>query len=1021
MVYYWRIPSRFLAVLRILILISVVLAMTGLTIKLPTRSGTVIVVADRSRSMPPDSDISAKQAINLLLNHIGNEDRLGIVSFGMFPFTERVPTGSLAGEFNEFHNTENLDASNLHDAIDHALSLIPPTEKSRLLIISDGRWTGDAPDQLISRLVQRGIPVDYRLIERSHVGDVAILDIDAPEKVLPGEVFKVIGTVYIPAAQNIEYELMCNGVKAASGIRSMDAGTNQIEFMLKAGTPGTMQCDLKVTSIIEKDDKNDDDKKDDKKSNGVNNINLKEDATNAKDSTDSKGSTESTGTQIRYKGTLAKDPVPENNFGRKLIGVEGDKPLLVLVPQVVSGSGGVVSGSKFAEVLRNAALNVEVSDGIGISWSLATLSRYSGIIFDNVSAPQIGSRSMELIREWVKETGTGLMFTGGKNAYALGGYYKSPFDPIMPVSMEVRKEHRKLAVAVAVLMDCSGSMGMTVPGGKIKMELADAGAAEVLNILTPMDEVAVFTCDTGVQTIIPLKLNTNPRDDIRRILSVGPGGGGIFVYVGLKAVTAELARATAQTKHVILFTDAADTEEPKEYVTLLTACREVGITCSVIALGTQIDADADLCKDIAKVGGGNIYFTEKPEELPLLFAQDTFTISRSTFLEDDTAFHFSGGMLTLSSIMFNNPLTLGGYNLCYLKDKAVLSAVTDDEYNAPIIASWQVGLGRVLCYMGQVDGKFTGAIANWDNYNLMLSSLGRWTAGKTNLLPNNMMLTQTIDNGSCKIKLHLDPESENVIAITPEVTILIQKPEGMTESRRVQLKWLEPDLLGTTIPLAGDEIIQATLLLEDNGGIKTFSLPPICIPNSPEFRPPDISRNAGEMLRQLAAATGGVERIELPRIWRDIPKSPRFFDLSPWLIYFAICGIIVEIFQRRTGWITSWAKRILAGLKNRKLLREKYISNKTKTEFENNDNNVSAEQGKLLSFFQRFKLRKKSREIIKLENSNYSSSLETQQTVNDSVSEQTNQLQDQSESSQYGDVVDAINKAKKASKPRIKK
>jgi hypothetical protein len=966
---------------------------------MPTRSGTVVVIADRSRSMPAESDITELHAINLLLNHIGKSNRLGVVSFGMLPFPERVPTEFSTVELNQFKYAGSTDASNLHDAIEHALKLIPTGEKSRLLVISDGRWTGESPDQLISRLTQRGIPVDFRIVERSYVGDIAILAIDAPEKVLPEEIFKVSGTVYVPVAQKVEYELTCNGTKAAKGIRQMDAGSNKIEFMLKAGVPGTMQCDLQVKGVVETVNEN----------SGEGNDNI--------DNIDKNNTNNSEPKKIIQKGTFGNDPVPENNFARRLVGVEGDKPLLVLVPQSVDGKTNTTPNSKFAEILRNVSMNVDVSDGVGINWSLSVLNRYSGIIIENAPSSQIGVSGMELIRAWVKETGAGLMFTGGKNAYALGGYYKSPFDPIMPVSMEIRKEHRKLAIAVAVLMDCSGSMGMEVPGGKMKMDLADAGAAEVLKILSPIDEVAVFTCDTGVQTIVPLKHNDSPKSDIARILAVGPGGGGIFVYKGLQATSAELSKATAETKHIILFTDADDTEQPESYVKLLTACREVGMTCSVIALGTRQGRTADLCVDIAKVGGGNIYFTEKAEELPRLFAQDTFTISRSTFLEDATAFKFSGGMLTLSNVIFRNPPALGGYNLCYLKNKAVLSAVTEDDYTAPIIASWQAGLGRVLCYTGQVDGKFTGEIAGWENYNAMLASLGRWTAGKTNQLPDNMMLTQSIENGGCEVRLHLDPEGENTIATTPEVTILVEKEDGTTETRKHTLKWLEPDLLGVTVPLAGDEIVQVTLLLSDGKEVKPYSLPPVCIPNSPEFKPPDQSRNSGAMLRQIAAATGGVERIELPGIWRDIPKTPRSFDMSTWLIYLAIFCITAEIFQRRTGLITVLAKRIVARLKRKTIIVERNKDENKTTEpdadNQNVENDAGTEKDKVLSFFSRLKLRRKAREIIKPETNN--NDLTT-------PAEQPEQIKTQkNENEQQSNVLEAINKAKQSAKPRTGK
>ena len=41
--------------------------------------------------------------------------------------------------------------------------------------------------------------------------------------------------------------------------------------------------------------------------------------------------------------------------------------------------------------------------------------------------------------------------TGGRSSYGPGGYYKSPLEPILPVSMELRNEHRKLSLAMVVV------------------------------------------------------------------------------------------------------------------------------------------------------------------------------------------------------------------------------------------------------------------------------------------------------------------------------------------------------------------------------------------------------------------------------------------------------------------------------------------------------------------------------------------------------------------------------------------
>ncbi|GHT33892.1 hypothetical protein FACS189427_00260 [Planctomycetales bacterium] len=905
LLYLRPLPDKILTFLRYSLLILIVLAMTEPLIPLPVRSGTVIAVADRSLSMPVNSAETQKHLLNLLYQYIGKEDYLGIISFAEKPLPERIPSGKQAGNFGGFSAVLQGNASDLKAALENAVSLIPVGDEARILLLSDGRWTGGNPAELIPQLIQRGIAVDYRLSERSAAGDIAVVSVDAPDKVLPNEHFRITYSIQLPVGQEIGYELFYNGKVAVSGKRHFAAGIHPLEFVVKAGIAGTLQSELRIT---------------------------KDESTSFPD----------------------PDPVLENNIARKIIGIEGNKPLFILSPKT-DGSKSILP-----VILKNAGIKTVSTDGTGADWSLSFLSNYSGLIIDNAPSSFIGSAGMERIVQWVKETGSGLMMTGGKNAYALGGYYHSPLDEIMPVSMELRKEHRKLAVAVAVLMDCSGSMGMTVPGGKIKMDLADIAAAEVLRILSPMDEVSVMTCDIGVQVYVPLKHNTEPDADINRILQIGPGGGGIFVYTGLLAASKTLSQAEADTKHIILFTDADDTEQPGEYKTLLENCRKAGMTCSVIALGTEKDSTAALCIDIAKIGGGNIFFTEQANELPRLFAQDTFTISRSTFLEDPAGFNFTGGMTmltgaansTLAKILTAKNLPkLGGYNLCYLKDSALSGAISEDEYKASLIAFWHTGLGRVLCYTGETDGRFTGEIANWEHYPAMLASFASWTMGQTEELPDGMLLTQTLENGVCKIRLHLDPErsstlqsnSLNNTALTdsadfiPHISVLKQSSGSGLTKQYLPMRWVEPDLLELAVPLTGGETIQATLQLTDtqltdskaedvNPAVaprfKPFPLPPVCLPYPPEYQPSlSINGTAGkglETLRQLASATGGVERTDISGIWKDIPKVPRYYPLSTLLLYTAVICFVLEIFQRRTGYLSRLPLRLKKNLSSKK-------------------------------------------------------------------------------------------------------
>src|SRR5882672_3434682 len=87
----WPLPNRGLKILRAVIFLLVVLALAQLAIKLPDRAGTVIVVADRSESMPGNSAASEKEIIGLLHKSLGPRDQLGVVAFGHTAVVEQSP------------------------------------------------------------------------------------------------------------------------------------------------------------------------------------------------------------------------------------------------------------------------------------------------------------------------------------------------------------------------------------------------------------------------------------------------------------------------------------------------------------------------------------------------------------------------------------------------------------------------------------------------------------------------------------------------------------------------------------------------------------------------------------------------------------------------------------------------------------------------------------------------------------------------------------------------------------------
>jgi hypothetical protein len=449
------------------------------------------------------------------------------------------------------------------------------------------------------------------------------------------------------------------------------------------------------------------------------------------------------------------------------------------------------------------------------------------------------------------------------------------------------------------------------------MDLANISTVEVLDLLGPMDEFGVIAVDSTAHTIVNTDSVEKNNKQRNKILSIDSAGGGIFVYEALLNAGKMISKAEPQTKHIILFADAADSEQPGNYIQLLEKFNDAGITVSVIGLGKVTDKDAGFLFDIAERGKGQIYFTQNAMELPRLFAQDTFVAARSTFIEEPVAVKTTAGLYTLTGRQFQIPYKVGGYNLCYPKENANLAAVTTDEYSAPFVAAWQTGIGRAVCYTGQADGKFTGDIVNWDDIGSFFSSLARWTAGKTSKLGEDMLLRQKVESGIFVIELHLDPErKQQPFLKLPTVTTLSGKPGQKPNIDKTSMNFETADMLTARIPLEGAKTYLSTVQVENFNAV---TLPATCLPYSPEFRPADYTQGQ-DVLEKIAEATNGKERFNLTQIWKDIPKKTQSVSLSPWLLSLAIIVLLLEVLERRTGVFTG--KNIFSKLKKVKVERK---------------------------------------------------------------------------------------------------
>ncbi|MFQ3578439.1 MAG: VWA domain-containing protein [Verrucomicrobiia bacterium] len=264
--------------------------------------------------------------------------------------------------------------------------------------------------------------------------------------------------------------------------------------------------------------------------------------------------------QVEVEMVGKGDPQPLNNRAVGWTVVGEQKGILLITSHEADPLVEILSsGGRAPQVVTDARL---LHPGI--------LGGVRTVIFNNVPAGDVNSAFLQALPFHVETTGAGLVMFGGKHSFGSGGYFESPVDPLLPVSMELRKEHRKLLLTMAIMLDRSGSMMAPAGGGRNKMDMANDGTARAIEMLQPADAVAVFAVDTRPHPIIKLR---NVGEDRNRLMNlvrrIESEGGGIYVYEALRAGWEEIRNVEHGTRHMILFSDAADSEEPGDYERLL--------------------------------------------------------------------------------------------------------------------------------------------------------------------------------------------------------------------------------------------------------------------------------------------------------------------------------------------------------------------------------------------------------------------------------------------------------------------
>ncbi len=707
----------------------------------------------------------------------------------------------------------------------YALSQMAGDRAARLLVLTDGYATEPVND-LPERLLRQGVALDYRLATEGNVRDFRVDSFLAPPRAQPGEPFLVELRVSGPNSLNSERV----PYEISRDGQSLSRGSLEVSH-----GRGIARFTDRVTAPG--------------------------------------------GHHYTVRIAAEGDVHPGNDGAERWMEIAGG-PRVLLVSEY--------TGDPLAEVLRAQGFEVEVAANPQ-ALDAGRLQGARAVILNNVPAFRLPHPFLEALDFFVRDQGGGLLMAGGKASFACGGYFGSPIADLLPVSMELRQEQRKLATAMAIVLDRSGSMSMPAGGGK-KIDLADAGAARAVELLGPMDEVAVFAVDTEPHEVVPLSTVGGDAEKlgstIRRITSAG---GGIYVYTGLNAAYEALKKSPAGQRHVILFADAADAVQPGDYKNLLATMGKEGMTVSAIGLGTERDKDANFLKDIAARGNGRSFFTADASELPGLFEQETVAVARSAFLDQETKLKPLGGWAALAARPLHWPGAVDGYNLSYLRDGARAAAVTGDTDAAPLVAFWQRGVGRTAAVSFPLGGEFSARVRAWPEFGDFAQTMTRWLMGES--VPPGLGLRAEVEGTALSAELLFDATWEQRLAQNAPRLVLAGTGAGTAEP----LVWerMEPGRYRASASLTPGQIVRGAVQI----GKTILPLGPLQAGSGAEWEL-DPARPA--QLAAVARASGGVERVDLSTVW-SAPRRAEFDDVRRWILPGLLLLFLAEALLFRIG------------------------------------------------------------------------------------------------------------------------
>jgi uncharacterized membrane protein len=746
---------------------------------------TVIAIVDRSLSVPAPLREGSLAWLAEAAGAKRPEDRLAVIDVAEAAIIEKLASTDATVSRRAVSLTG--EQTNLAAALGLALAIAPPDSAARVLIVSDGNETLGDLREAARVAAANNIPVDALPLTYRYPNEVFFKRLISPPNAASGQTISLRFVLESTAPAKGKVLLALNGQPVQLGPTGDDVAA---PIELKAGTT------VKTVSLP------------------VGTRGLHE-----------------------FEATFIPDDAKQDKL------VENNKASSVTY---VAGPGHVVvvdedgrSAAALVKALKDAGLDARYTAAGEFPENLAKLLDTDAVLLVNTSSAAFTYAQQEMLVNYVKEVGGGLVMIGGPQSFGAGGWIGSPVAEVLPVDLDPpQKKQMPKGALVLIMHSCE------MPDGNYWGKQVAMAAVNTLSRLD-LAGVVSYGWSTGGLWDFPLGPVGDKAAILAAIKNMQMGDMPEFEAPMVAAYDA-LNACKAGQKHCILISDG-DPQPPSS--ALLAQFKQAGITCTGVAVCPHDPTNVLSLMRIAQATGGRFYNVKDPNELPQIFIKEALTVKRALINEETFTPKIAGGLNEVVRGLDAVP-PLDGYVLTGPRGglAELLMLGPDGE---PILAGWQAGVGRSAAFTSSADGRWAGAWLRWGGFPRFWEQTVRWVAKSQQSA--DCVVFADVQGRQVTLTAEALDRQGNFVQFSG-ITGRVVGPD--MKARDLELVQVGPGQYRAAFTAGQSGSYLASLRYkkagEGEGGGMVQSV--VTVPYAPEFR--DLSDNAA-LLAEVARDTGG--------------------------------------------------------------------------------------------------------------------------------------------------------------------